>query len=139
MFKVILSGFYDSIGLYQPASQEQKLIATKWLEILELEMLKDRDFLKLSYGQQRMVLIARAMVKKPPLLILDEPCQGLDPHNRIRMLKIIDRIGNETDTQLIYVTHFPEDQLDCLDYELCFVKTEDGSFITQKKSLKNRV
>ena len=92
-------------------------IAGKWLQTLSLEYLAENDFLKLSYGQQRMILIARAMVKSPSLLILDEPCQGLDP-NRNQILK--DPIGSGTPTQILYVTHSPEDLLHCLDYELRF-------------------
>ena len=137
VFKVILSGFYDSIGLYQPASEEQKQTGKYWLHMLGLEALAERDFLKLSYGQQRMILIARAMVKSPPLLILDEPCQGLDPFNRNEMLDIIDKIGSETETQLLYVTHSPEDRLGCLDFELSFVKNEKGSYFTRKTSLNH--
>ena len=72
-----------------PASGEQKAIAGKWLQTLNLEYLAENDFLKLSYGQQRMILIARAMVKSPSLLILDEPCPGLDPHNRNQILKVM--------------------------------------------------
>ena len=54
------------------------------------------------------------------------------------MLDIIDKIGSETETQLLYVTHSPEDRLGCLDFELSFVKTEKGSYITQKTSLNNK-
>ena len=135
--KVVLSGFFDSIGLYRPASDEQKAIAGKWLQTLNLEYLAENDFLKLSYGQQRMILIARAMVKSPSLLILDEPCQGLDPHNRNQILKVIDLIGSGTPTQILYVTHSPEDHLNCLDYELRFLKQEDGTYKVRKTKLKS--
>jgi molybdate transport system ATP-binding protein len=135
--KVVLSGFFDSIGLYRPASVEQKAIAGKWLQTLNLEYLAENDFLKLSYGQQRMILIARAMVKSPSLLILDEPCQGLDPHNRNQILKVIDLIGSGTPTQILYVTHSPEDLLHCLDYELRFLKQEDGTYKVRKTKLKS--
>jgi molybdate transport system ATP-binding protein len=136
-FKVVLSGFFDSIGLYRPASVEQKAIAGKWLQTLNLEYLAENDFLKLSYGQQRMILIARAMVKSPSLLILDEPCQGLDPHNRNQILKVIDIIGSGTPTQILFVTHSSEDHLNCLDYELRFLKKEDGTYEVQKNKLKS--
>ena len=136
-FKVVLSGFFDSIGLYRPASGEQKAIAGKWLQTLNLEYLAENDFLKLSYGQQRMILIARAMVKSPSLLILDEPCQGLDPHNRNQILKVIDLIGSGTPTQILYVTHSSEDHLNCLDYELRFIKQEDGKYKVRKTKLKS--
>ena len=135
--KVVLSGFFDSIGLYRPASGEQKAIAGKWLQTLNLEYLAENDFLKLSYGQQRMILIARAMVKSPSLLILDEPCQGLDPHNRNQILKIINIIGSGTPTQILFVTHSSEDHLNCLDYELRFLKQEDGTYKVRETKLKS--
>jgi len=90
--KVVLSGFFDSIGYYQPASVTQKEKAFSLMELLEITNLADLDFTLLSYGQQRLILIARAMIKSPPLLILDEPCQGLDRTNRNRVLELVDRL-----------------------------------------------
>ena len=80
--------------------------------------LADRPFRSLSFGQQRLLLIARALVKQPPLLILDEPCQGLDAINRALVLRVIDRIAATKLTQLLYITHEPEDHLDCLTHHL---------------------
>jgi molybdate transport system ATP-binding protein len=70
----VISGFFDSIGLYQPPTDEQKNIAMQWLELLGLDNKQSTPFTQFSYGDQRMLLIARAMVKHPTLLILDEPC-----------------------------------------------------------------
>jgi len=75
---VILSGFYDSIGLYQKATTAEQEIAKEWLEILHMENFSKISFRELEYAQQRLLLIARAIVKQPTLLILDEPYQGLD-------------------------------------------------------------
>ena len=79
---VILSGFFDSIGLYRHATPEQQLIAQGWIETLGISEKSKKRFNQLSYGEKRLILIARAMVKSPPLLIMDEPCQGLDKENR---------------------------------------------------------
>jgi len=98
---VILSGFFDSIGYYQPASVTQKERALSLMGLLEITNLADLDFTRLSYGQQRLILIARAMIKSPPLLILDEPCQGLDRTNRNRVLELVDLIGQNTTTQIL--------------------------------------
>jgi molybdate transport system ATP-binding protein len=115
---VIVSGFFDSVGLYQETSPAQLEIAEKWLEMIGMSVDAGRPFRTLSYGQQRLLLIARALVKHPPLLILDEPCQGLDPLNRALVLRVIDRIVATGLTQLIYITHEPEDRLECVTHHL---------------------
>ena len=128
VLKVVLSGFFDTIGYYQIASETQKKTALNWLNFLEINELAEQDYTRLSYGQQRLILIARAMVKSPPLLILDEPCQGLDSTNRNRVLELIDHIGLNSATQILYVTHSATDQLNCLSHELRFEISKDGNF-----------
>jgi len=108
---VILSGFHDSIGLYSKSTDKQKELANKWLEVLGMSDRGDEIFGKLSYGDQRLLLIARAMVKHPPLLILDEPCLGLDDMNRQLVLALIEKICAGTETTVLYVNHHPEDQI----------------------------
>lgn len=128
VLKVVLSGFFDTIGLYQPVTEKQKETALYWMKFLEIENLSEIDFTRLSYGQQRLVLIARALVKSPALLILDEPCQGLDRANRNRVLTLIDQIGHHSVTQIIYVTHVASDQLKCIHHELCFEVRSSGIY-----------
>lgn len=108
---VIISGFYDSIGLYSKASDRQKNIADQWLALLGMSDRADQPFQKLSYGDQRLLLIARAMVKHPPLLILDEPCLGLDDINRQLVLALIEKICAGSETAVIYVNHHPQDKI----------------------------
>ncbi|MGJ8695650.1 MAG: ATP-binding cassette domain-containing protein [Verrucomicrobiaceae bacterium] len=117
---VIVSGFFDSVGLYRKPEPEQVRVAEEWLEVIGMSEWRNRPFRSLSYGQQRLLLIARALVKQPILLILDEPCQGLDPLNRALVLQVIDRIVGTGLTQLLYITHEPEDRLDCVTDELKF-------------------
>jgi len=112
---VILSGFFDSVGLYRRPSSLQKETAEGWIRTLGITELKNKVFTRLSFGEQKMVLIARAMIKSPLLLILDEPCQGLDPQNRRRVLDLIDRIGFERRAGMLYVTHHPEEEPACID------------------------
>ena len=128
VMKVVLSGFFDTIGFYQAASETQKRTALNWMSFLKIDELAKQDYTQLSYGQQRLILIARAMVKSPPLLILDEPCQGLDSTNRDRVLELIDHIGLNSATQILYVTHSATDKLVCLRNELRFEVSKDGSF-----------
>jgi molybdate transport system ATP-binding protein len=86
-----------------------------WMDLLGILPMAERAFEGLSYGERRMALIARAMVKSPLLQILDEPCQGLDPANRRKMLKLIDRIGAGTGTRVIYVSHYEDEMPSCIN------------------------
>lgn len=109
---VIISGFYDSIGLYQSPSDYEKNIARAWLKLAGLENKAEQTFSSLSYGEQRAILILRAAVKNPCVLILDEPCHGLDESTREMILDLIQRIGEIGTTTLLHVTHDPTEVLD---------------------------
>jgi len=133
-FEVVLSGFFDSVGLYRDFSTEQKETAEQWLEILGIADKSDRLFNQLSYGEQRMVLLARSLVKMPQILILDEPYQGLDRSNRRRILDAIDVIGGHSKTNMIYVTHYPDEIPSCMTHMLRFeIRPEGGYLITQRR------
>jgi|TARA_B110000967_G_scaffold47432_1_gene47983 molybdate transport system ATP-binding protein len=124
---VIISGFYDSIGLYSKSSERQKIIADQWLALLGMHTRGDQPFNKLSYGDQRLLLIARAMVKHPPLLILDEPCLGLDDINRQLVLALIEKICAAQETAVIYVNHHAQDRINGIDNYLALEKSSDNS------------
>lgn len=132
---VILSGFYDSIGLYQRPGDQELTLARQWLKLLGMEKMEQSSFLQLSYGQQRLLLIARAMVKHPPLLILDEPLQGLDSLNRHLVLQYIDRLVANSHSQLLYVSHHAEDVPACMTHRLQFVAQPDGSYHYEQSCL----
>nr|WP_295713064.1 ATP-binding cassette domain-containing protein [uncultured Halomonas sp.] len=119
---VIISGFHDSIGMYTKSTDNQKKIADQWLELLGMKERADQPFNKLSYGDQRLLLIARAMVKHPPLLILDEPCLGLDDMNRQLVLALIEKICEGQETTVLYVNHHTEDKIKEIDNHLALVK-----------------
>ncbi|WP_339933977.1 molybdate ABC transporter ATP-binding protein ModF [Vreelandella glaciei] len=119
---VIISGFYDSIGMYTKSTDSQKKIADQWLELLGMQDRADQPFNKLSYGDQRLLLIARAMVKHPPLLILDEPCLGLDDINRQLVLALIEKICQGSETTVLYVNHHAEDQISGIEHYLALEK-----------------
>ncbi len=108
----IISGFYDSIGLYAKATDLQQQVAMQWLRILGIQQHANRPFAQMSYGDQRLLLIARAMVKHPHLLILDEPCFGLDDMNRQRVLALIEKICAGSETTVIYVNHHAQDRIE---------------------------
>ena len=125
---VVISGFFDSIGVYHDYSKKQQEIALQWLEMLHMAKQANAPFRTLSYGEQRLVLLARAMVKQPDLLILDEPCQGLDDVNREMVLKLVDHLGKTGRTQILYVTHHPEDNIPCIANALELVPAPGGGF-----------
>ena len=126
-YDVIASGFYDSIGLYQYPTQDQKKTVDQWIQLLFIEDIARQPFHQLSYGQRRMILLARAMVKSPALLIVDEPCHGLDIPNRKRVLDILERIGH-TQTSLLYVTNHKEEILDCVTHVM---RLQRGKVLSQ--------
>ncbi len=114
VFDVVVSGFFDSVGLYHRPTEQQRAAAREWIDLLGITDLSDRLFSRLSYGERRLVIIVRALVKQPELLALDEPCQGLDPVNRRRVLAMVDRIGFDTPTQILYVTHQQDEMPGCV-------------------------
>jgi molybdate transport system ATP-binding protein len=119
-FAVVASGFFDTLGLYDDCGPAQIDTARQWLALLGLAERARARFDTLSFGEQRMMLIARAMVKSPPVLTLDEPCSGLDAANRRRVLALVDRIAAETTTQILYVSHEIAEMPACITRRLEF-------------------
>jgi len=113
--QIVGSGFFDSIGLYRKCTEEQLLKAGSWMKVFGIEHLKDRLFLTLSSGEQRLMLLARAFVKNPDLLVLDEPLHGLDYKNKKRVARIIEDFCSQSGKTLIYVTHYPHELPKCVD------------------------
>jgi molybdate transport system ATP-binding protein len=137
-FEAVLSGFFDSVGLYRHASRDQKQVAEKWMAVLGIAPKADKIFNQLSYGEQRMVLLARSMVKMPRILILDEPYQGLDRTNRQRLLEAIDVIGRHRGTQIIYVTHYTDEIPACMTHMLQFEITAAGRYHARQRPLNQK-
>ncbi|WP_178985126.1 ATP-binding cassette domain-containing protein [Winogradskyella helgolandensis] len=106
--QMIISGFYDSIGLYQTPSTAQIRAAAQWMNVLNLSDQKNTSFLKLSPAVQRLILIARAMIKHPPLLILDEPLINVDDDGRALISALINKIAKESETSILFVAHRDE-------------------------------
>ena len=106
--KMVLSGFFDSIGLYRVPNETQIKTADAWLRTIGLYEERYAPFCFLPLAKQRMVLVARAMVKHPPLLILDEPASGLNDDHVILFTALINKIAAATTTAILYVSHRPE-------------------------------
>jgi len=101
----IVSGLFDSIGLYRHYTGLQEQQALTWLKRLNMAKETDTPFRQLSHAQQRLVLIARALIKIPRLLILDEPTQGLDESNRKAVLDFLADVAKEGLCTILYVSH----------------------------------
>ncbi|MES2003958.1 MAG: ATP-binding cassette domain-containing protein [Bacteroidota bacterium] len=122
-YEVVASGLFDTIGLFRQLSSQQKTIVDKWMAVLSITQTSRKRFKQLSNGEQRLVLLARALVKNPPLLILDEPCQGLDSEIAARFIALINTICVEMQKTLIYVSHYEEEIPSCVTRSL---KLEQG-------------
>tara|TARA_R110002020_G_scaffold199908_3_gene401892 strand:+ start:24 stop:1262 length:1239 start_codon:yes stop_codon:yes gene_type:complete len=124
--EMIISGLLDSVGLYQKPRNKHKILADKWLKVIGLDSNKNIRFLRLSPVERRLILIARAMIKHPPLLILDEPTTSLDDEGSQLVVQLINKIAEESSTAILYVSHRKEEQLNPqFIYEL--TPTENGS------------
>ncbi len=124
--EAVLSGFFDSVGLYRQASRQQQDAARNLMESFGVLHLAHRKFNHLSHGEQRMVLLARSMIKPPRLLVLDEPCQGLDSGNRRLILQAVNRIAASGVTTVLYVSHHADEIPACITHRLCLTRSEAG-------------
>lgn len=115
---IVASGLTDSIGLYRRPKEEDLDVCFWWMKTLGVENLATRPFLTLSSGEQRLCLLARAFVKDPELLVLDEPLHGLDAANRALVRCIIDVFSRRPGKTLLMVTHYEEELPSCIDHRL---------------------
>ena len=120
---VVCSGFFDSVGLYRKCSDDQADVALRWMRALGIAELADHRFGAVSVGEQRLVLLTRSLVKNPLLLVLDEPCQGLDADNRGLILELLDQLCQQLQVNMIFVTHHPDEMPRAITHLL---KLEDG-------------
>jgi len=120
--RIVASGLHDSIGLYVKPKPEQLGICEFWMNVFGVAHLKERTFLKLSSGEQRLVLLARAFVKDPELLILDEPLHGLDTLRRALVKEVISAFARRTEKTIIMVTHYAQELPDCIDKRIVLTR-----------------
>ena len=115
---MVESGFYDSIGLFSKSRPENREIAEQWIEIMGLSSIKTVLMRDVPTSRQRQCLLARALVKNPYLLMLDEPCLGFDNDQQQHFRSLIDRVAETGDLGIIYVTHNQETLPACINHTL---------------------
>lgn len=120
--RIVASGLMDSVGLYVKPKEEDYDKCRFWMSVFGLEGLEERGFLKLSSGEQRLVLLARAFVKDPELLILDEPLHGLDNINRRLVKDVIEAYCKRKNKTMIMVTHYKEELPACIDHSIFLIR-----------------
>ena len=116
--QIVASGLKDTVGLYVRPNEAERAQCRKWLDIFGISHLAERKFHEMSSGEQRLILVARAFVKEPSLLILDEPLHGLDDVNRRMVKDRVDEYCLDPEKTLIYVTHYQEELPHCIDHSL---------------------
>ncbi len=119
---IVASGLSDVSGLYRKPKPEQRAVCEFWMDIFGVKQYADTTFLKLSSGEQRLVLLARAFVKDPALLILDEPLHGLDLKNRRLVKDIIEVFCQRPHKTMLMVTHYREEYPKNIDHEIYLKK-----------------
>ncbi len=113
-YQTVGSGFFDTVGLYKKLNQQQQNIVMHWLDFLHLSHVANKPLSSVSNGHQRLILLSRALVKNPPLLVLDEPCQGLDAHQKNEFVQLVDALCQQFNKTLIYVRHYDNEMPACI-------------------------
>ncbi len=114
--EIIIQGMRNSLNRYRKSTIEEQAIADCWMKALEISHLYDRMFNDLSSGEQRIVLLARALAKQPELLVLDEPLHGLDRNHKTRIINIISQLIEKNGSSLIFVTHYAKELPKCIKH-----------------------
>ncbi|MET3113931.1 molybdate transport system ATP-binding protein [Pedobacter sp. CG_S7] len=134
VFQTIASGFFDTAGLFRKVSAEQNQKVIQLMELLDLAAEEHSLLTQLPLGKQRLAFLARAIIKNPPLLILDEPCQGLDQQQTNLFNNLVDVLCT-TNRSLIYVGHFENRLPGCIEHRLSLnngVATNIGQLLEQE-------
>ncbi len=118
VWKVVGSGFFDSMGLFRKLTDAQTNVIDAYLKLFGLLEFREKRMEQLSSGQQRLVLLLRALVKNPQLLVLDEPCQGLDYNQMVVFRETLNQVVKSQNKTLIYITHYEDEIPDCVTKRL---------------------
>lgn len=134
VYNTIASGFFDTIGLYKKITAEQQNLIKQWLDFLRISShVQQKPLATISTSQQRLTLLARALVKNPPLLVLDEPCQGLDEEQTARFVTLADVLCTQLNKTLIYVSHYAHEVPGCITHIIELKKGQYEVRLADKK------
>jgi molybdate transport system ATP-binding protein len=125
-FETIASGLFDTIGLFRQLPEEDIELVKLWMQFAGIHHMHQKRLQEFSAGEQRIVLLIRALVKNPPLLILDEPCQGLDAEKRDEFLELINEVCVSGKKTMVIVSHYEKNVPPCITHSL---KLENGKVI----------
>ncbi|HYD42731.1 MAG TPA: ATP-binding cassette domain-containing protein [Anaeromyxobacter sp.] len=118
VLEAVCSGLDGTLGLYRACNDDEAARARGWLARFGLSGAEERNLVELSFGAQRLVLVARALVGDPELLVLDEPCQGLDAEGRRRVVAAVDAAAAAARAGVLFVTHRPDELPRCITHAL---------------------
>ncbi|WP_035427271.1 MULTISPECIES: ABC transporter ATP-binding protein [Sediminibacillus] len=117
--EVVLSGKHASIGIYEKVDNQDVLRAEQLLDEMQMADFAGHPFVKLSQGEKRRVIIARALMPEPKILILDEPCNGLDIYAKEQLLTTVQKMAvQKGGPTLLYVTHQLEEVIPAVTHGL---------------------
>lgn len=114
--EIIVQGMRNSLNRYKPSTPEEREVVDNWMNVMVISHLSERKFSELSSGEQRMVMLARALVKQPELLVLDEPLHGLDGEHKELVINIINGLVERNGSTLILVSHYENEYPDCINH-----------------------
>jgi molybdate transport system ATP-binding protein len=134
VYHAIGSGFFDTIGLFRKLTTEQHNIIEQWLDLLRLSHVTHKPLSTISASEQRLTLLLRALVKDPPLLLLDEPCQGLDEKQTLHFVQLIDDLCIQLNKTLIYISHYDNEIPSCIDKVIELKEGKQNIYFLNKKT-----
>lgn len=114
-FDAVASGFFDTMGLYRKLAEDKQILVQRWMDVLGLTAVAGKRLSDLSTGQQRLVMLIRAFIKNPAIIVLDEPCQGLDEWQTAAFVELVEGICTRTGATLLYISHYANEIPDSIE------------------------
>ena len=127
--EMVMLGRSSHLGLFSQPGHREIEMAEAMMERVGITRLADKDCNRMSGGELQMVLIARALINEPKLIILDEPETGLDFHNQILVLNMVEKLAHEENIGAIMNTHYPTNAMSIADEALMMNRKGDRFYV----------